>query len=134
MASFGKDKTAQSDCEIFEIERAPVPDSSALKEQIIRVTKNLPQYADESGHADVCHQEERFLSAGKIFRRRFTLLPAATAIAAGVAAVVLSVTLWAPMAPTGDDQLTAAVTSPVMDELVFYEVILMSEEMAFATL
>lgn len=134
MAIFNQHKTRQDSTEILNVERAPVPDSTALQQQILQVTEQLPQYVGESELADVYHGEKRFAQARQSFASRFTLLPSAGALVAGAAVIILSLTLWTPKAPFGVDETAELSTTLIMDELVLQDVILMSDEMAFATL
>ena len=139
MAIFKKDKAQQSSTEVTDIQRAPVPESAALQHQILQVTEHLPQYVGDSDLADVYRGEQRFAAASKSIRSRLTFSPlagtfvAGTAVA-GTAVIILSVMLSTPFNSHSVDQTALLSAAPTMDELALQDVILMTDEMAFATL
>lgn len=125
-----------SEEDVLSIERTPVPSSSQLQKNIIKLTKELPQYTDNTGLATV-YNLSAFLDKVGLKKHSFSIgfKPYAASIAAGFAVIALSSTLWMP---SQNEQIVEDYTSmnaeKLAEEIEWQDLMLLNDEIAFAGL
>jgi hypothetical protein len=123
--------------DVLSIERLRTPESTRLQKNILQLTQSLPQYTGRYEVAQVYSLETFFDKVGLKKVNFWSLIkPYAATVAAGLAVVALSSTLWLP---TQDDALivtdiNSLTSEQLADEIAWQDLMLLNDELAFAGL
>ncbi|MDB4511969.1 hypothetical protein N9060_00760 [Arenicella sp.] len=123
--------------DVLDIKRMRIPNSTRLQKNIRNLTDELPQYTDKPVGARVYNLAGLLDKVGfKNVNVRNSYKPYAATIAAGIAVIVVSFSLWSP---TQNDQIAVANLDSLSDqqlaeEIEWQDLMLLQDELGFAGL
>lgn len=137
MVSKMNSKRDLTENEVLGIQRMRIPSSARLQNNILELTQELPQYTDQSVGADVYSLTQIFEKVG-LKRANFWsgMKPYAATLAAGFAVITLSSNLWLTSEndPATVDAFADLSVEQLAKEIVWQDLMLMQDELAFAGL
>lgn len=126
-----------NDQDVLALKRMRTPSTDRLQSSIIDLTKELPQYTDQDSSSKV-YNLSAFLDKVGLSEFSFwnSFKPYAATLAAGFAVIALSSSLWMPTQndPVAADAFADLSTEQLADEIVWQDLMLLQDELAFAGL
>ena len=132
-----KNKHQFDEQNVLDIKRMRVPNSARLQNNILNLTQELPQYTDQPVGAQIYNLTSLLNKVG-IRKINFWngLTPYAATLAAGLAAIALSSSLWLPSQhdQLAVDNLEGLSVEQLAEEIEWQDLMLLQDELGFAGL